>query len=242
MKNKGIFLAANLLFFSIGIVIGVYLIPQKENNKEIKTQSILPILQNENKWLGSTFDEIIAYSNIAKVDKESELSILINNTQKAINSLNTLLKNPSQLAKLNKNTLEDILPSIVDNTTLSNIQFNENIADNEVLVNLYKHILLSRFLYEYRKSSLMYEWAKCVVVPITDTLKIGDVYDATIYFTIKGLTTDQIIEMDNGVLLKDGHYQEVAKQKGVNKRTGIYRCFNGWEIKHWPIKFEFYVK
>lgn len=242
MKNKGIFIAVNLLFLIIGVIVGIYLTPSKENKNSTNTQAILTILQNENKWLEAIFDDIIDYSNHAKVDKESGLSMLINDTQKATNSLNDLLKDTSKLEKLDKSTFDAILPNMLDRKTLTNINFNGNMAENEIFINLYKHILLSRFLYEYRKSSLMIEKAKCIVVPKRDTVNIGDTFDASIYFSITGLMSGDIIEMDNGILLKDGHYHEVTKQKGINKRTGIYKWFNGWEIKYWPIEFEFYVK
>jgi hypothetical protein len=84
--------------------------------------------------------------------------------------------------------------------------------------------------------------ADCICVPEKDTLKIGETYKTKIYLSITDLSKKHQIEMDNEIKLNDNVYIEKVTKSGLNKRKGLFKYFNGYETRNYPIEFSFYVK
>jgi hypothetical protein len=203
----------------------------------------LKLLEVANQELYLTIKENIDDS----VDPKHSTYRLIRKADSVLTYFDFVLSNENECKKFSIVKLKEIIKNDIEIKDFleiaSNIVVEQNtIIENKLFVNICKNMIINRYLKKYQKSSLLVNKAKCIMVADKDTVKFGDDYKGQIYFTITDLTIREKIEMDNGLKFKDGCYTEKATQKGLNKRNGIYKWYNGPITEIFPIEFSFYVK
>ncbi len=129
--------------------------------------------------------------------------------------------------------------------TEKNIYFSKYAQkSNECYVHLCLHMILEKCLEKYRETALMTGWGECLVIPKSDTVKMGEFYEAEVRFNIKDLgeTYTIVLLPDKIVKIKD-IYKEKATEQGQNTRQGLISFSNadGKEF-FYPVKFSYYVK
>ncbi|NMA73162.1 MAG: hypothetical protein GX963_03175 [Bacteroidales bacterium] len=236
-----------VLSFVMGYITHAY-IKDKDDGNNISERLITALdFENENlttqlKIINSTLE--YDYN----VDKESDAYLGVKESmslmryykkfEDGVEALDNFSIDSVQALMGNKTYIEDILR----NEFFSNLNSLNN-SEKSILIKLSEMIFLNRLYHRYREeNSLLYSSAECMVVSQKDTLNMGEVYVADVYFTIQGLIEEGFIKMENGVTVKDNQYKELANKKGINKRKGLYKIFNGVADIFWPIEFEFYVE
>jgi hypothetical protein len=145
----------------------------------------------------------------------------------------------------------DTIKSILENSVyLDNfykdveqpLPLNNTLIENELYINLCFNVILKKCFEKFREFSLIVGWGECIVVPTKDTVKIGDFFEANIYFSIKDLSQTYIIEFDDGTIFKGDVYKEKTRTKGLNTRRGLFPFFNGETTLLYPVEFSYYVK
>ena len=242
---------SNILVFVIAFFLGMlvcilfFKFQRKEDNEKLALNLLKEQNNNLSRWAGYYLNESLKES----MDTTMSEILLLKNMDLVSNYFNTIL-----ISKKYDSFSTDTLKSILESSyrfdelyeKINQILFqNSTSIEKEWYVNLYYNIILNECFRFYKRYALIVTKEECVFIPTKDTVKIGDFYEARIYFTVKDFTqTYKITDtMDIPNIISVGDvYREKATKKGLNTRTGLLPFFNGFETIYYPVEFEYYVK
>ena len=265
MKKKGdIFVF--VMAFLLGMLVCFFCFFNKNNEKKNNEDLVLNILKTENNNLSFKAGKLLRLFVRNDIDTTSRLFLLWNDIDTTTahqffilkkmdlisNYFNTILSSPKEYDFFSIDTIKSILTDSLIYVYLDDfyekaekISINNNtLIEKEWYINVCFNIILNRCFETYKEKSLMtaFGWEDCVFVPKKDTVKIGDFYEADIYFSVKDLSQTYTIEFEDGTIFKGDVYKEKATKKGLNTRTGYLVFFNGETTTGFPFEFSYYVK
>ena len=242
-SNVGIFVIA----FFLGVLVCVLFFEFYE--KKSSEKLALNLLKEQNNSLSIWAKSYLRESVNKSADTTMSEIVLLKNISLVSNYFNTILSS-KKYDSFSTDTVKSILEESIrlDNLykNIKEISFqNSSSIDKEWYINLYFNIILNECFEFYKRDALMVSSGECVFIPKKDTVKIGDFYEAQIYFTVKDFTQIYKITdtMDIPNIMSIGDvYIEKATKKGLNTREGILPFFNGLETFYIPVEFSFYVE
>ena len=140
---------------------------------------------------------------------------------------------------------DDFIQWNLFNQTAKKITFSKCTSKSEeYFIHLCLHIILEKCLEKYRETALMTGWGECLVIPKSDTVKMGEFYEAEVRFNVKDLgETYTIVFLPDKIVKIKGIYKEMATKQGKNTRQGLI-SFSNADVKdfYYPVEFSYYVK
>jgi hypothetical protein len=134
------------------------------------------------------------------------------------------------------------LDDFYSDVELIDIRYN-TIEEKKLYIDLCYNIIINRCLAEYQESSIMVGAFEGVsIIAPNDTIRAGDFFEAKIYFSVRDLTLNYNIELEDSVFFSGDIYKEKAIKKGLNTRKGRLIYLNGRKELIFPFEFSYYVK
>jgi len=249
VKNILMLIAA----FILGMLVCFFCFFDKNNEKKNNEELILNILKEENNDLSCKVDRLLwLFTREGVVDTTVQEFILLKSMNLISNYFKTILSSEKKYSSFSLDTIKSITEDSITYVYIGNFyETAEKILpkkntpiENEWYINLCFNIILNRCFEEYKRYSLTMRWGdeECLFVPKKDTVKIGEFYEADIYFSIKDLTRTYSLNFEDGTIFKGDIYKEKTITKGLNTRKGELYFFNGEMNIGFPFEFSFYVK
>jgi len=238
--------------FVLGMLVCFFCFSNKSNEKKNNEDLILNILKERNDYLSFKTEKLLKIFTENGIDTTAQQFLLLKKMDLISNYFGTILSSKKNYNSFSIDTIKSILGgSYVDLEDFYKIYpQNNTLIENEWYINLCFNIILNRYFEIYNENSLMINWGECIVIPVKDTVRIGDFFEADIYFSINDLKrthatnfqVDTILFDSNYTFLAGNIYKEKAITKGLNTRKGLFPFFNGETTDYYPVDFSFYVK
>lgn len=212
-----------------------------ESNKELLEKKKLLYEQLVERNINPAHKEFLLLN---KMDKAADYCNTVLSTKKyyqfSVDSLKSIIND-----SLYDIHLDDLIQWELFNLTSKKITLLKcTPISNEIYIRLCLHILLEKCLEKYRESALVSGWGEAIVIAKSDTVKMGEFYEAEVHFSIKDLgeTYTIVFLPDKTVKIKDV-YREKATMQGQNTRNGLISFSNAdGKILYYPVVFSYYVK
>ena len=242
-----------IIAFFLGMLVCVMLFRFQEKKSDEKLA--LNILKEQNNDLSFKAWKFLEIFREDGIDSTEKRFLLLKKMGTISNYFNAVLSSKKEYNSFSLDTIKSILNindrfsyvylgDFYEKAEKISVQNNTHI-ENEWYINLCFNIILNRCFEEYREISLIMGHGKGVAVPKKDTVKIGDFYEAEIYFAVKDMTLKyKLVDTADfqKIIFEGDVYREKATTKGLNTRKGLLPFFNGEETFYFPVEFSFYVK
>ena len=246
INNLLLFVAA----FFLGMFVCVFFFKSQGKKYEDNEKLVLNLLKKQNDNLSWLAGRYLKYSTEQAADTTMYQIMFLKDMNSVSNYFNTILST-KKYDLFSIDTVKLLLENSIRLNNLSEeikqISFQNNTPiEKELYLNLYYNIILNNCFEVYHSNcSFTVGNMDCVFVPKKDTVKMGDYYEARIYFAIKDIThTYRIADTaDYSKIIFEGDvYREKAITKGLNTRKGLLPFFNNDATLCLPVEFSFYVE
>lgn len=222
----------NIICLLVTVVSIVFYVREK-----IGYQNLVNMIQSDNEYFQS---ELMSFSRTDDLDSSKKSLV-----DKAVMVSDYILENIKSQKHIKSFSFSELC-KMIDNDIwidgLSDYKGNSIDGKKMYMLELYG-IVIDRYLQKLKTPFLSFTDVSVAVMSEQDTIENGEEYRAKIYLLLKDLTSEYLIEFEDGTsTYANNVYREVAHQKGLNEKKGNIIYNNGFMQYLIPIEIKYYVK